>query len=95
MQSEKVNYQITRTAFRPLVSETKLSPDVCQWLPGFGMHPQALHTPREFALNTSSFIPSYTVKQFERPQLSAQGFVGIQEVISIILAQEKTQGFAQ
>jgi integrase len=53
------------------------------------MHPQALHTPREFALNTSSFIPSYTAKQFERPQLSAQGFVGIQEVISIILAQEK------
>ena len=89
MQSEKVNYQITRTAFRPLVSETKLSPDVCQWLPSFGMHPQALHTPREFALNTSSFIPAHAAKQFERPQLSAQGFVGIQEVISIILAQEK------
>ena len=89
MQSEKVNYQITRTAFRPLVSETKLSPDVCQWLPSFGMYPQALHKPREFALNTTSFIQEQLAKPSERPQLSAQGFVGIQEVISIILAQEK------
>ena len=88
MQSEKVNYQITRTAFRPLVSETKLSPDVCQWLPSFGMNAQTLHAPREFALNTSSFIPAHGAKQSERPQLSAQGFVGIQAVISIILAQE-------
>jgi len=89
MQSNKVNYPITPTAFRPFVSETKLSPDVCQWVPYFETHAQALQTPREFALNTSSFMPSVVQKECVRTQLASQSFVGIQEVISIILAQEK------
>ncbi|MDP5116144.1 MAG: phage integrase SAM-like domain-containing protein, partial [Burkholderiaceae bacterium] len=42
-----------------------------------------------FNLNTSSFTLDSAEKEFKRIAFNKQSFVGIQEVISIILAQEK------
>jgi len=89
MQSEKVNYSVKYASTSHPVSDTNLSASVCQWLPDFLMHAQASLARPLFMLNTSSFSQNVSEKEFKRTALHEQSFVGIQEVISIILAQEK------
>ena len=89
MQSEKVNYSVKYASASHHVSDTNLSASVCKWLPDFFMHTHASSAPPLFNLNTSSFTQNAVDKELKRTQLQSQSFVGIQEVISIILTQEK------
>ena len=89
MQSEKVNYSVKYASASHPVSDTNLSASVCKWLPDFLMNPKASSAPALFNLNTSSFTHHTTDKALKSTQLQSQNFVGIQEVIAIILAQEK------
>jgi len=89
MQSEKVNYSVKYASASHPVSDTNLSASVCQWLPKFFVNSKAPSAQALFNLNTSSFTQDSAEKEFKRIALHRQSFVGIQEVISIILAQEK------
>jgi len=89
MQSEKVNYSVKYASASHPVSDTNLSASVCKWLPDFLMNPKASSAPLLFNLNTSSFTQHTIDKALKSTQLQSPNFVGIQEVIAIILAQEK------
>ena len=86
MQSEKVNYSVKYASASHPVSDTNLSASVCQWIPEFFMHPKASSAQALFNLNTTSFSQGCTEKEIKSTALHKQSFVGIQEVISIILA---------
>ena len=89
MQSEKVNYSVKYASASHPVSDTNLSAAVCQWVPKFFVNSKASSAQALFNLNTSSFTQDSAEKEFKRIAFNKQSFVGIQEVISIILAQEK------
>ena len=89
MQSEKVNYSVKYASASHPVSDTNVSAAVCQWLPDFFVNSKASSAQALFNLNTSSFTQDCAEKEFKRIAFNKQSFVGIQEVISIILAQEK------
>jgi len=89
MHSEKANYSVKYASASYPVSDTNLSIAVCQWLPEFFVNSKASSAQALFNLNTSSFTQDSAEKEFKRIAFNKQSFVGIQEVISIILAQEK------
>ena len=89
MQPQTVNYSIKHIQASAPVNTPNLAADVFNWMPG-PFECAKVHMPvKEFNLNQSLFKDHVALNnsQIENP-LKGE-FVGIQEVIAIILAQEK------
>ena len=89
MQPQTVNYSIKHIQASAPVNTPNLAADVFNWMPG-PFKSAKVHIPaKELNLNKSLFKDHVAVNNSNMENTLSGEFVGIQEVISIILAQEK------
>jgi integrase len=89
MQPQTVNYSIKHIQASASVNTPNLAADVFNWMPG-PFKCAKVHIPaKEFNLNISLFKDHVALNNLTMDNTLPAEFVGIQEVISIILAQEK------
>ena len=89
MQPQTVNYSIKNIQAPAPVNTPNLAADVFNWMPG-PFKSAKVHIPaKEFNLNKSLFKDHVAINNSTMDNTLPGEFVGIQEVISIILAQEK------
>jgi integrase len=89
MQPQTVNYSIKHIQALAPVNTPNLAADVFNWMPG-PFKCTKVHIPsKEFNLKKSLFKDHVAVNNSNMDNTLSGEFVGIQEVISIILAQEK------
>ena len=89
MQPQTVNYSIKHIQALAPVNTPKLAADVFNWMPGPFKNPKVHISAKEFILNKSLFKDHVALNNSNMDNTLPGEFVGIQEVISIILAQEK------
>ena len=89
MQPQTVNYSIKHIQASAPVNTPNLAADVFNWMPG-PFKSAKVHIPsKEFNLKKSLFKNHVALNNSNMDNTLPVEFVGIQEVISIILAQEK------
>ncbi|CAN1517598.1 XerC Integrase [Burkholderiaceae bacterium] len=89
MQPQTVNYSIKHIQASVPINTPNLAADVFNWMPG-PFKSAKVHIPsKEFNLNKSLFKDHVALNNSNMDNTLPGEFVGIQEVISIILAQEK------
>ncbi len=89
MHPHTVNYSIKHIQAAVPVNTPNLAADVFNWMPGPFKSPKVHIPAAEFNLNKSLFKDHVAVNNSNIDNTLPGEFVGIQEVISIILAQEK------
>ena len=89
MHTQTVNYSIKNIQAAVSVNTPNLAADVFNWMPGPFKSPKVNIPHHEFNLNKSSFKENINLNNSNIENTLAGEFVGIQEVIAIILAQEK------
>jgi len=89
MQPQTVNYSIKNIQASAPVNTPNLAADVFNWMPGPFKSSKAHVPTKEFKLNKSLFKDHVALNNSNTDNTLPGEFVGIQEVISIILAQEK------
>jgi len=89
MQTETANYSIKYIDSKPILNNSNTPLDVFNWMPGPFNSPKVTKSVIEFNLNQSLFKDHIPLNNSPIENDHAGTFIGIQEVISIILAQEK------
>ena len=89
MQPQTVNYSIKHIQALAPVNTPNLAADVFNWMPGPFKRAKVHISTKEFILNKSLFKDHVALNNSNMDNTLPGEFVGIQEVISIILAQEK------
>lgn len=89
MQTQTVNYSIKNIQAAEPVNTPNLAADVFNWMPGPFKTYKVPAKEKEFILNNSLFKNDLKPNNALSEAQPTEGFVGIQEVISIILTQEK------
>ena len=89
MQPQTVNYSIKHIQASAPVNTPNLAADVFNWMPGPFKSAKVHIAAKEFILNKSLFKDHVALNNSNIDNTLPGEFVGIQEVISIILAQEK------
>jgi integrase len=89
MQPQTVNYSIKHIQASAPVNTPNLAADVFNWMPGPFKSAKVHISAKEFNLNKSLFKKHVVLNNSNIDNTLPGEFVGIQEVISIILAQEK------
>ena len=89
MSAQNVNYSIKHFSTLATPIHPHATSDVFNWMPGVFQSSQNKQTEPVFKLNQSSFKNHITTKQTVLQDQMHGSFVGIQQVVAIILAQEK------
>ena len=89
MQAQTVNYSIRNINANITSNNPQNNSDVFNWMPGLYKPSQSIQTPALFELNKTIFKDHINSNQSINQNKLEGSFVGIQEVVSIILAQEK------
>ncbi len=89
MSAQNVNYSIKHFSTLATPIHPHATSDVFNWMPGVFQSSQNKQTEPVFNLNQSSFKNHITTKQTVLQDQMHGSFVGIQQVVAIILAQEK------
>ena len=89
MQAQTVNYSIKNINTNGIPNNPQSNADVFNWMPGLYKTPQSTPKSVVFDLNKSLFKENINPNNSVLKDESGGSFVGIQEVVSIILAQEK------
>ncbi len=89
MSVQIVNYSIKPIETRVGSKNPKTNQDVFNWIPGYFNASKTTPHIALFDLKKSTFIDHLNTKPSEKKTSLDGSFVGIQEVVSIILAQEK------
>ena len=89
MQAQTVNYSIKNINTNGIPNHPQSNADVFNWMPGLYKTPPSTPKPVVFDLNKSLFKENINPNNSVLRAELGGSFVGIQEVVSIILAQEK------
>ena len=89
MQAQTVNYSIKNTSRTDAPNNPDSNQYVFNWMPGLYKPSQSIQTQALFELNKTIFKDHINSNQSINQNKLEGSFVGIQEVVSIILAQEK------